>query len=96
MVHDGLSVSANADCVNTVSPGSRLTRPAPLRRAACWTAEMPLRLLLMLPASLAVSPSLNFRGGAKSSAVKVVDFRRRCLCVRVSGLNSNGQQICLK
>ena len=41
---------------------------------------MPLLLLLMLPASLIVSDSLNFLGGAKSKAVKVLDFRSKCLC----------------
>jgi hypothetical protein len=40
---------------------------------------MPLRLLRILPASLA-GPSLRKRGGgAKSRAVKVDDLRRACL-----------------
>lgn len=64
-----------AAVVNTVSPGKRLTRPAPLRIAPSCTAEMPLRLLLMLPASLVVSESWNFLGGAKSRLVNVDDFR---------------------
>lgn len=64
-----------AAVVNTVSPGKRLTRPAPLRMAPSCTAEIPLLLLLMLPASLIVSVSLNFLGGAKSRLVNVVDFR---------------------
>lgn len=69
--------------MKTVSPGSRLTLPAPFRSAAWFIAEMPLLLLLllrMLPASLMTSPSsLKRFGGAKSSAVKVPDFLSRCL-----------------
>lgn len=42
-------------------------------------ADMPLRLLRMEPASEAVSLPLNRGGGAKSSAVKVPDLRRRWL-----------------
>jgi len=82
MFHDGLSVLDRAACVKTVSPGRRLTRPAPLRRACCCMVEIPLRplrLLRMLPASLIVSFSLNFRGGAKSSPVKVPPWLRTCL-----------------
>lgn len=75
--HEGLSWSAKAACVNTLSPGRRLTRPAPLRMAAWLTAEMPLRLLRMLPASLMVSFSLNLRGGAKSRPVNVLDLRSK-------------------
>lgn len=65
--------------MKTVSPGRRLTLPAPLRMAAWLTAEIPLRLLRILPASLIVSASLNLRGGAKSRAVKVPDFLNKCL-----------------
>lgn len=78
-VHEGFSWSSMAAVVNTVSPGRRLTRPAPLRIALSCAWEMPLLLLLMLPASLATSGSLNFLGGAKSRAVKVPDFRSKCL-----------------
>lgn len=77
MPHCGLRVSAVWACVNTVSPGRRLTRPAPFLIAPSWTDEIPLRLLRMLPASLVVSASLNLRGGAKSSPVNVLDFLRR-------------------
>jgi hypothetical protein len=77
--HFGLSVSAIAACVKTWSPGRRLTRPAPLRMAPRFLAEMPLPILRTLPASLIESASLNRRGGAKSRAVKVPDFRNVCL-----------------
>ena len=40
---------------------------------------MPVRLLRMLPASLAVSPRAKRGEGAKSRAVKVPDFRNACL-----------------
>ena len=40
---------------------------------------MALRLLRMLPASEAVSALLNRGGAAKSRAVKVFEFLRRCL-----------------
>ena len=40
---------------------------------------MPLRLLLMLPASLIVSESLNFLGGKKSRLVNVDDLRSKWL-----------------
>lgn len=47
---------------------------------------MPLPLLLMLPASLIVSLSLNFLGGAKSRPVKVDDLRSEWLQTHVSEL----------
>jgi hypothetical protein len=81
MFHCGRKVCGIAACEKTMSPGRRLTRPAPLRMAACDTAEIPLRLLLMLPASLIVSFSLNLRGGAKSRPVNVPDLRKRCLLI---------------
>lgn len=74
---------------NTWSAGSRLTLCAPLLIACSCTVEMPLRLLLMLPASLIVSLSLKtLRGGAKSSDVNVPDLRSMCLCVCQRGTNS--------
>ena len=80
MVHAGLSFCSMAACVKMVSPGRRLTLPAPLRMAPSCTAEMPLRLLRMLPASLRLSfASANLRGGAKSRPVKVEDLRREWL-----------------
>lgn len=42
-------------------------------------AESPVPLLRMLPASLAVSVFLKRGGGAKSRAVKVLDFLNACL-----------------
>jgi hypothetical protein len=41
-----------------------------------WVLEMPVRLLRILPASLAVSLFLNRGGGAKSRLVNVPDFRK--------------------
>lgn len=79
MFHDGFRVSPIEACVNTVSPGRRLTRPAPPRIALRLADEIPLRLLTTLPESLIESGSLNRRGGAKSRAVNVPDLRRRCL-----------------
>lgn len=80
MLHSGLSTSCIAAGVKMVSPGSRLTLPAPFRMAPSCTAEMPLRLLRMEPASLRLSfASTNLRGGAKSRLVKVPDLRRRWL-----------------
>jgi len=40
---------------------------------------MALRLLRILPASLVVSLCLKRGGGAKSTAVKVLDFLKACL-----------------
>lgn len=62
-------------CEKMMSPGRRLTRPAPLRMAISFTRDMPLRFERMLPASLILSLSLNFLGGAKSRPVKVPDLR---------------------
>ena len=84
MFHDGLSFSSMSACVKMVSPGSRLTLPAPLRMAPSCTAEMPLRLLRIDPASLRLSESMNLRGGAKSRPVKVLDLRREWLWLVVS------------
>jgi hypothetical protein len=84
MLHEGLSVCSSLAVVKTVSSGRRLTRPAPLRIACAWAAEMPLLLLRMLPASLMLSSPLpNLRGGAKSSPVNVLDFLSRCLDMNV-------------
>lgn len=58
-------------------------RPAPLRMALSAALEMPLLLLLMLPASLIVSGLLNFLGGKKSRPVNVDDFRSKCLLLLV-------------
>lgn len=67
-----------AACVKIVSPGNLLTRPAPLRMAPSWTAEMPLLLLRIDPVSLRLSlGSANLRGGAKSSPVKDEEFWSR-------------------
>ena len=74
MSHEGRNCSPNCACVKTVSAGKRLTLPAPLRIAAWFIAEMPVRLLLMLPASLMSPSSLKRLGGAKSRAVNVLDF----------------------
>lgn len=76
MPHCGLSVEFNAACVNTWSPGSLLTRPAPLRMALSCACEIPLLLLRIEPASLRASESVNLRGGAKSRPVNVLDLRR--------------------
>lgn len=73
----GLSDAAISCCVKTVSPGRRLTRPAPARRALAFLELMPLLLERMEPASLIVSGSLKRRGGAKSRPVKVLDLRMR-------------------
>ena len=80
MSHLGFSWSDSAACVKTVSPGRRLTRPAPARTANWLAADKPLRLLLMLPASLLIeSESLNFLGGKKSRLVNVDDLRSKWL-----------------
>lgn len=65
--------------MKTVSPGRRLTLPAPARIALRLVDDMPLRLLTTLPVSLIDSGSLNRRGGAKSRAVNVPDLRSKCL-----------------
>ncbi len=58
----------------------RLTRYAPARMLCSWAADIPDRFDRILPDSLLVSVlDLNRGGGAKSSAVKVPDFRRACL-----------------
>lgn len=75
MPHEGFSWSPRDAWVKTVSPGRRLTRPAPPRMALSCEFEIPLLLLLMLPASLIESASLNFLGGAKSRPVNVDDLR---------------------
>jgi len=86
MPHWGFSLSGIACCVKMVSPGRRLTRPAPLRMAPSCAAEIPLRLLRIEPVSLRLSLSPNFRGGAnaKSKPVNVLDFWRACLKGTVS------------
>lgn len=65
--------------VPTTSLGMRLTRYAPARMLCSCAADMALRLLRMLPASLIVSVFLKRGTGAKSRAVNVPDFRRECL-----------------
>jgi hypothetical protein len=59
----------------------RLTRYAPLRMLYAWAADMFDRPLRTLPASLPPywEPPLIFGGGAKSSAVKALDFLKACL-----------------
>lgn len=68
----------------TTSLGIRLTRYAPARMLSNCLADMALRLLRMLPASEAVALEGKRGGGAKSSAVKVPDFRSRWLRSHVS------------
>lgn len=51
----GLSAAIISSFVLTLSPGNLLTRCAPLRIACNCIADTPLRLLLILPASLIVS-----------------------------------------
>lgn len=75
----GFNVVPRDACVKTVSPGSRLTRPAPARSAFRPTPDMPLCILRTLPVSFITSGSLNLRGGAKSRPVKVLDLRSKCL-----------------
>ena len=82
--HVGFNCVVRSSFVVTVPFGIRLTRYAPWRIAFCWTVEMPLRLLRMLPASLLVSVVLMRGGGAKSRAVKVPDLRSMCLFVEIS------------
>jgi hypothetical protein len=77
--HDGRRLDIKSSFVPTVSGGSRLTRYAPVRMLCRWAAEIPVRLLWMLPASLAVSAFLKRGGGAKSRLSKVPDLRNACL-----------------
>lgn len=79
MFQFGLSFWLVIAAVKIWSPGRRLMRPAPPRMALSCAFDMPLRLLRMEPASLRASELSNLRGGAKSSAVKVLDLRSRCL-----------------
>jgi len=44
-----------------------------------WAADMPLRVLRMLPASLLLSAFFKRGTGAKSRAVNVLDFLKACL-----------------
>lgn len=68
-------------CEKMISPGRRLTRPAPLRMALSFARERPLRFERMEPASDMESGSLNFLGGAKSRPVKLPDLRSAYLLV---------------
>lgn len=76
----GRSCDARSSRDVTISFGMRETRYAPSRTAWCCIRDMPERALRMLPASLPplAAGSLILDGGAKSRAVKVVDFRRSC------------------
>jgi hypothetical protein len=57
----------------------RLTRYAPARMLCTCAADMAVRLLRMLPASLAPDTWLTRGNAAKSRAVKVPDFLSACL-----------------
>lgn len=70
----GRRLAIRSSFVPTTSAGRRLTRYAPVRMLWVWTAEIPVRLLRMLPESLAVS-FLNRGGGANSNVVYIPDFR---------------------
>lgn len=75
MLNVGFRESPIWACEKMMSPGRRLTRPAPLRMANSLTLDTPLRLDRMEPASDMESLSLILLGGAKSRAVKVPDLR---------------------
>lgn len=77
----GLNCPDKSSRLATNSFGILLTLYAPSLTAWCCIAEMPLRLLLMLPASLPppiIAGSRILLGGAKSNAVNVPLFRRSC------------------
>ena len=69
----------NSSFVPDISFGMRLTRYAPARMLCTCTADMAVRLLRMLPASLTPDPWLIRGNAAKSRAVKVPDFLSACL-----------------
>lgn len=80
----GRRLSENSLLVPTSPVGIRLTRYVPARML--WTCAADrllwlLRPLRTLPASEALSSLRKRGGGAKSSAVKVPDFRRACLAI---------------
>jgi hypothetical protein len=66
-------VGRKFDAISLLVPtdpgGRRLTRYAPARILYAWVADIPVRLLRMLPVSLAVSAQWKRPGGAKSRAV---------------------------
>jgi hypothetical protein len=69
----GRRAAASSSRVPATSLGMRLIRYAPVRIWCTWLCDMAEPLLRILPVSLIVSLFRN-RGGAKSKAVKVLDF----------------------
>lgn len=91
MLKVGFRVVSIWACEKMMSPGRRLTRPAPRRMASSLTREMPLRFERIEPASDWLSGSLILLGGAKSRLPKLPDLRRAYLCHIVLGKSNRAR-----